>query len=160
MSPSAKPCSACGKEVAPSNIERMAGEEAGVRMSIDGMPVLRCAAGHQRFVAPDFAIRLMQALTGEGPLTPVAAAVQKGLFRKRLHCPGCGKELGEPAAELAQASRKLAIDGGAAFSVQVEIPKYRCAACAKECVPPEAILDDALMRASVHAFRSVALRPT
>ena len=77
-----------------------------------------------------------------------------------MHCPACGKELGEPAAALAQVSRKLEIGGGAAFSVQVEVPKYCCAACAKECVPPEAILDEALMKASVHAFRSVALRPT
>lgn len=160
MSASAKPCSACGKEVAPSTVETMAGEEAGVRMSIDGMPVMRCGEGHQRFVTPDFAIRLMQALTGEGPIAPVPAAVQKGLFRKHLHCPGCGKGLGELAAERAQVSRPLELGGGAAFSVRIEMPKYRCVACGKECTLPEAIQGDALMKASVHAFRSVALRPT
>jgi hypothetical protein len=160
MGPSAKPCSVCRKEVAPSTVETMTGEEAGVRMSIDGMPVLRCAEGHRRFVTPDFAIRLMQALTADGPLAPIPAAAQKGLFRKRPHCPACGKELGEPAAERAQVSRTLELGGGSAISVRIEMPKYRCAACAKECVPPDAILDDALMKASVHAFRSVALRPT
>lgn len=160
MSPKAKPCSACGKEVASATIETMAGEEAGVRMSIDGMPVLACAEGHRRFLAPDFAIRLMQALTGEGPIAPVDAAVQKGLFRKRLHCPGCGKELGEPAAERAQVSRPLEFGGSAAFSVRIETPKYRCAGCGKECTLPESMLGDALMKASVHAFRSAALRPT
>ncbi|HZN86983.1 MAG TPA: hypothetical protein VFB53_09395 [Burkholderiales bacterium] len=146
--------------MAPATVETMAGEEAGLRMSIDGMPVLRCGEGHQRFVTPDFAIRLMQAITGDGPIAPIDAAVQKGLFRKRLHCPACGKELGEPAAERAQISRPLELGGGAAFSVRIELPKYRCAACAKECLPPEAILGDALMKASVHAFRSAALRPT
>ena len=160
MSPSAKPCSACGKEVAPSTVETMAGEEAGVRMSIDGMPVMRCGEGHRRFVTPDFAIRLMQALTGEGPIAPFAAAVQKGLFRKRLHCPGCGKELGEPAAERAQVSRPLEFGVGAAFSVRIEMPKYRCGACGKESTLPEAMQGDALMKASVHAFRSAELRPT
>jgi hypothetical protein len=160
MSPSAKPCSACGKEVIPSAVETMAGEEAGVRMTIHGMPVLGCAEGHRRFVTPDFAIRLMQALTGEGPVAPIGAAVQKGLFRKRPYCPGCGKELGEPAAERAQVTRPLEIGGGSAFRVAIELPKYRCAACGKECVPPEAILDDALMKASVHAFRAAGVRPT
>jgi DNA-directed RNA polymerase subunit RPC12/RpoP len=160
MSPSAKPCSACGKEVAPATIEVMAGEEADVRMRIEGMPALACAEGHRRFLAPDFAIRLMQALSGESPLAPVAAAVQKGLLRKRLHCPACGKELGAAASELAQVSRTLEIGGGSAFSVRVEMPKYHCAACGKECVPPEKILDEALMKASVHAFRAAGVRPT
>lgn len=160
MSPSAKPCSVCRKEVTPSTVETMSGEEAGVRMNIEGMPVLRCSEGHRRFVTPDFAVRLMQALTGEGPIAPIGAAVQKGLFRKRPHCPACGKELGEPAAEPARVSRRLEIDGGTAFNVRVEIPKYRCASCAKECAPPEAMVGEALMKASVHAFRSAELRPT
>ena len=160
MDPSAKPCSVCRKEVAPSTVETMTGEEAGVRMGIEGMPVLRCAEGHRRFVTPDFAIRLMQALTADGPLAPLPAAAQKGLFRKRPHCPACGKELGEPAAERAQVSRTLELGGGSAFSVRIEMPKYRCSACSKECVPPEAVLGDALMKASVHAFRSAELRPT
>ena len=128
MSPNAKPCGVCRKDVAPGAVDAMVGEEAGVRMSIEGMPVQVCAEGHRRFVAPDFAVQLMQQLMGEGPFAPLAAAMHKGLLRKRLHCPACGKELGEPAAERAEVTRALEIGGKPAFRVRVEMPKYRCAA--------------------------------
>src|SRR3989338_422431 len=107
MSPSAKPCSVCRKEVSATAVEGMAGEEADVRMSIEGMPVFACAEGHRRFVTPDFAIQLMQALHGQGPVAPLPAAVQKGLLRKRLHCAACGKELGAAGAARIEVSRTM-----------------------------------------------------
>lgn len=155
-----RPCSQCRKEVVLSTVDSMAGEAAGVRMSIVGMPVLACAEGHRRFLAPDFALTLIDALLPGEPLVPVAAATQKGLLRKRLHCPGCGKELAQGAGEThVEAKRVLELKRGAAFEVRVEVPTFRCS-CGKESVSPEDVLGEALMKASVHAFRSAAVTPT
>lgn len=154
-----RPCSLCHKEVAPITVDSMAGEEAGVRMLIEGMPALACAEGHRRFLAPDFAVKLMQALIAEEPFVPVAAASQKGLLRKRLHCPDCGKELARGAENRVEVKRVLELKGSAVFGVRVEVPKFRCS-CGKESVPPDEVLGKALMTASVHAFRSAAVAAT
>jgi hypothetical protein len=151
-------CKLCHGEMALRSLEAMAGEEHGVRMSIEGMPAMQCAKGHKRFVVPDFAVRLMKALLEEEKLVPLDAAAQKGLLRKRYCCPQCGQELGGGGS--VEAKRVLELNGLEAFGVQVELPKFRCPACGRESVPPEKAVVDDLMKASVNAFSAAEVSPT
>lgn len=153
-------CMQCKGEMAMTALAPMAGEEQGVRMSIEGMPAMQCAEGHKRFIAPEFAVKMMEALLADGRLVPLEPAAEKGLLRTRLHCPGCGAELGDGARSRAAAKRTVAVKGLEAFGVQVELPKYRCAGCGKESAPPDKALTDGLMKASVQAFRAAQVTPT
>jgi ribosomal protein S27AE len=152
-------CKLCHGEMALRSLGVMAGEEHGVRMSIEGMPAMQCPEGHKRFVAPDFALKLMQALLADEKLVPLDAAAQKGVLRKRYCCPDCGQELAGNGGSV-EAKRVLELDGLEAFGVQVELPKLRCPACGRESVPPEKAVVDGLMKASANAFRSAQIEPT
>jgi predicted RNA-binding Zn-ribbon protein involved in translation (DUF1610 family) len=153
-------CKLCHREMALRSLEPMAGEEHGVRMRIEGMPVMQCAEGHKRFVAPEFAVKMMEALLADDKLVPIGPAAQKGLLRKRYCCPQCGQELAGNGDARVEARRVLELKGLEAFGVQVELPKYRCASCGRESVPPEKAVVDDLMKASVNAFRSAEVEPT
>jgi len=115
--------------------------------------------GHKRFVAPEFAVKMMEALMAH-KLVPLEGAKEKGLLKKRYCCPGCGQELAADAQGRVEAKRVLEMQGLDAFGVQVDLPKYRCAACGRESVEPRDALVDDLMKASVHAFRAAEVAPT
>lgn len=153
-------CKLCRGEMSLGTLGSIEGEDHGVRMRIEGMPALQCAEGHKRFVTPDFAIKMMQALAEAGELVPLDAATEKGLFRKRFCCPGCGQELGAGASDRVVARKPIEITGLERFEVELEVPKLRCASCGRECVEPQRNLANDLMKASVHAFQSASVTPT
>jgi hypothetical protein len=152
-------CKVCHGEMALRSLGALDGEEHGVRMHIEGMPAMQCPEGHKRFVAPDFAVKLMDALLSQDRLLPLDAAAQKGLLKKTYCCPKCGQAL-DGADGSVEAKRVLQLKGLDAFGVQVELPKLRCAACGQETVPPEKAVADGLMKASVNAFRAAQVEPT
>lgn len=152
-------CKECKGEMALRVLEPIDGEQHGVHMRIEGMPAMQCAEGHKRFVAPEFAVKLMEALMA-GKLVPLEGAKEKGLLKKRYCCPGCGQELAAGAQGRVETKRVLEMQGLDAFGVQVDMPKYRCAACGKESVEPRDALVDDLMKASVQAFRAAEVAPT
>jgi hypothetical protein len=154
-----KRCSRCQGALGPAVLEPFSGEESGVRMKVEGLPALECAAGHRRFLAPDFPNQLMEALLGGEPLVSVPAAAQKGLLRKRLHCASCGQALEPQPSGDVGVERVLAVKGSAQFEVRIEAPKFRCAACGKENALPERAMLDALLKASVHGFRAARIDP-
>ena len=127
-------CKECKGEMKLGTLAALAGEERGVRVRIEGMPAMQCAQGHKRFVAPDFAVRLMNALLAD----------------KQLDAPGAGS---------VQARRQLALPGLDAFGVDVELPKLRCASCGGESIPPQKTVVDGLMKATSSAFRSAQISP-
>lgn len=153
-------CKECHEEMALRLLDPMAGEEHGVRMRIEGMPILQCPKGHKRFVAPDFAVKMMEALLADDKLVPLDAAAQKGLLRKRYCCPNCGQELGDGKEATVEATRVLELNGLDAFGVRVEMPKFRCHGCGRESVPPGKVVIDDMMKASANAFRSAEVSPT
>jgi hypothetical protein len=152
-------CKLCHGEMALRALDAMAGEEHGVRMSIEGMPAMQCPEGHKRFVAPDFAVKFLEALLAEDKLVPLEPAAQKGLLRKHACCPGCGAELPGNGGRV-EAKRVLELDGLNAFGVQLELPKFRCPGCGRESLPPQKSVLDGLMKASANAFRSAQVDPT
>jgi hypothetical protein len=153
-------CKECHEEMALRLLDPMAGEEHGVRMRIEGMPVMQCPKGHKRFIAPDFAVMMMQALLADDKLVPLDAAAQKGLLRKRYCCPNCGQALEGGKEGTVEATRVLELDGLDAFGVRVQMPKLRCHGCGRESVPPGKVVIDDMMKASANAFRSAAVSPT
>jgi DNA-directed RNA polymerase subunit RPC12/RpoP len=152
-------CKECKGLMSLRALEPIDGEQHGVHMRIEGMPAMQCAEGHKRFVAPEFAVKMMEALLAD-PLVPLEGAAQKGLLKKRYCCPGCGQELGAGDHGRVAAKRVLEMKGLNAFGVQVDLPKYRCAACGRESVEPKDAMVDDLMKASVQAFRSAEVAPT
>lgn len=152
-------CKVCHGEMRLRALDALDGEEHGVRMHIEGMPAMQCPEGHKRFVAPDFAVKMMEALFADEKLVPLEAAAQKGLLRKRYCCPQCGQELGGDGEAHVEAKRVLELNGLEAFGVQVELPKLHCASCGRDSVPPEKAVVDDLMKASANAFRAGDVSP-
>lgn len=153
-------CHVCEKEMSLRTLKPTDGEVHDVRVQIEGMPIMECSEGHRRFIAPDFAIKLMEALLEGDRLVPIDPASQKGLLRKRYCCSGCGKELEGGANSRVQATRVLELNGLEAFEVYVELPMFRCSACGREYVPPSEIVVGDLMKASARAFRAAAVSTT
>jgi hypothetical protein len=156
----AKPCGICRGPVAPATIPHIDGTEGRVRMSIEGMPALACTEGHRRFLAPDFAIRMMEALYAGGRLAADPPAAKKGLLRTRYACAGCGAVLDEAAAQPFESKHRIALKGTEPFIVELAQPRFGCASCGRASVLPDATLRDALLKASVAAFRSAEVAPS
>ena len=70
-------CMQCKGEMTMTVLDPIAGEDQGVGMRIERMPAMRCPEGHKRFVAPEFAVRMMEAFVAGGPLAPLAAAADR-----------------------------------------------------------------------------------
>ena len=152
-------CKECKGEMSLRALEPIDGEQHGVHMRIEGMPAMQCAEGHKRFVAPEFAVKMMEALMADR-LVPLDGAKEKGLLKKRYCCPGCGRELGADGEGRVEAKRVLEMKGLEPFGVQVELPKYHCPSCGRESTEPRDALMDDLMKASVQAFRAAEVAPT
>ena len=152
-------CKECKEEMKLGALEPLSGKEQGVSVKIEHMPAMQCAQGHKRFVAPDFAVKMMNALLADQKLVELDAAKEKGLLRKRACCPQCGQELDGAGAGTVQVERTLELQGLEAFGVRVDLPKYRCQACSRECVPPEKTVVDGLMKATANAFRAADVSP-
>ena len=152
-------CRECRGEMTLQVLDAIDGEEHGVRMRIEGMPTMQCPNGHRRLVTPEFAMKMMEQLLADEKLVPIETAEKKGLFRKRFCCPACGQELGDDAGDRVVARRVLDMEGLDAFSVELELPKYRCASCGRESTEPQDTIADDLRKASVHAFHSAAVAP-
>jgi hypothetical protein len=157
MQSTAVRCHLCDRRMSLRRLESMEGEVHGVRVQIEGLPVLECSAGHRRFVAPDFPAKLMGALLEDKGLVPDNPASQRGRQRKRYGCPECGRSPEGCGNRHIEARRVLEVNGRDAFGVRIELPRFHCAACGSEYVPPgETVVDD-LITASTHAFRSAAV---
>lgn len=147
-------CRLCEGEMTLQPLERIEGEEHGVRLRIERMPAMSCAQGHRRFVVPTFASVLLDALLADPPLVPLEGAGRRGLLFKRNTCPGCDAVLEGAASGRIESHHVIELDGLAPFDVHVEMATFRCSACSRESVEPkDAVLED-LMKASAHAFRS------
>ena len=55
-------CRECKGEMKLGALEPLSGKEQEVSVKIEHMPAMQCAQGHKRFVAPDFAVKMMNAL--------------------------------------------------------------------------------------------------
>jgi len=153
-----KTCKQCGEALALARLEAMRGEEAGVALSIEGMPAYACAKGHKRFLTADFPMRLIDSLVkAESPDLPVAQ--KKGLLKKRYLCPGCSGELPNEAGTHATVERALALKDSAPFSATLSVPLYHCGGCGVAAMRPGEEVTNALMKAAAQAFQTAGIPP-
>jgi len=152
-------CKSCRGEMSPRTLDPIEGEEHGVKLRIEQMPAMQCEAGHKRFVMPEFAIKMMEALMADAELVQLQAANEKGLFRKHYVCPQCGEALPESGDGRVSARRSVEISGLEKFEVVLDVPKYHCTKCGAESVEPQKVLVNDLMKASVVAFKSAEVTP-
>ena len=152
-------CKLCKGEMSMRTLDPLEGEDHGVKLRIEGMPAMQCEAGHKRFVMPEFAIKMMEALLADEGLVTLPTANETGLFRKHYVCPQCGEALEGSGGGRMSARRSVEISGLDKFTVGIDVPNYRCAKCGGESVEPQKVLVNDLMKASVAAFKSADLTP-
>ena len=155
----AKTCRQCGTEVALTRLERVQGENAGIRVEIEGLPAYACTRGHRRFLAPDFPLRLIERLLQVDGAFAGPHAVKKGLIRKHYHCPDCGGELTGESSTHASTRHSIEIHQSAPFDVALTVPLFRCASCERDLLHPPEEVRGALMEAAGNAFRAANVPP-
>jgi hypothetical protein len=130
-------CRQCSADTTLTHLGRLEGEDSGIHIVIEGIPALDCANGHKRFPSPEFPLEFIQRVLGTDSLITAEPAVEKGLFRKRAHCPGCGKQLDEAAAEQSSHTANVPVSGqrcrhGRAGLAAVPLPRLQQAGHAAE----------------------------
>ena len=150
-------CRQCNADTMPLRLGRVEGEDSGVRITIEGLPALDCSNGHKRFPAPDFPLEFIQRMLAEEGLISAEPAVQKGLFRKRRLCPGCGEELpGEEGCSTHEAS--ISMPDTDPVNVKLSLPMHRCS-CGREVTLPKTEVERGVMQAAANAFRAADIPP-
>lgn len=152
-------CKRCSSDVALAKLDPFSGEDAGVKLTIEGMPAYVCTRGHKRFLYPEMPARLMEALMKSDNAFGAPPATEKGFLMKHLHCPGCKAQLPKEPASRATLNRTLELKNTPPFSVSIEVPQWRCTECGKDAVGPADKLGPSVMQAGAMAFRGADIPP-
>lgn len=152
-------CRQCSADTTPTRLGRLEGEESGVNVSIEGLPIVDCANGHKRFPTPEFPLEFIQRVLGTDGLITAEPAVEKGLFRKHAHCPACGEQLADEPNEQSRHQADVPMPDDGAVAVELAVPLYRCGHCQKEATLPKTGVERGVMQAVANAFRSADIPP-
>lgn len=152
-------CRQCSSDVDMQQLERVEGDENGVHVTIEGLPVVECLNGHRRFPTPEFPLDFIQKLSDSQALDDISPAVQKGIFRKRLHCPSCGNELTARAESNTSGRDTVELPDCGPVAVEISVPLYLCPSCQQASSESQAALQRDLMQAVANAFRSADIPP-
>jgi hypothetical protein len=157
MMQAGSPCPLCQAPLAAQQLREATGDEAPMRLTLRGLPVLACAAPHTYFAGQKFPIWLLNSLV-DGELPKVAAGTGKGLVFKKYVCGGCGAVLPSSGGEPRTFSSRLAWNETPAFDVDVTMPFFRCAGCGREQARSAEELAKLLPAALVRAFKAAGLK--
>lgn len=152
-------CRQCSADTALKFLDRIEGEDSGIHIVIEGLPALDCVNGHTRFPSPEFPLEFIQRVLGTEGLITAEPAVEKGFFRKRAHCPGCGAELPEEAPEKSKHEAKVQVPEAETVGVELAIPLYRCGKCNQEITLPKTHVERGVMKACANAFEGAKIPP-
>ena len=123
-------CPLCRGAMELKTLDQVSGEDGPLKLSARGMPVFRCAKGHNAPVHQDFMIWLIREIKAKG--TEIPAGKEEGMIFKKHHCGACGKDLaGKPEGRQAHPF-DLKFEELAPFRLEVDVPRYKCTACGKE----------------------------
>lgn len=150
-------CRQCNADTTPLKLGRVEGEDSDIRIIIEGLPALDCSNGHKRFPAPDFPLEFIQRMLAEEGLITAEPAVEKGLFRRRRLCPGCGEELGGDGARSTHEA-SISLPDTAPVRVELSLPMQRCG-CGREVTLPKTQVERGVMQAAANAFRNAEIPP-
>lgn len=98
------------------------------KLSVTGMPALRCVKGHSLPVDQEFMVWLIHQLKDRGAALPAGQA--KGMIFSKYLC-SCGAELPAKSEPSQAFPLELAYESTPPFKAVVEVPVYKCAACGK-----------------------------
>ena len=124
-----KSCTMCRGAMQLAAIAEVVAEEGPLKMKVRDMPAAKCAKGHAAPVHQDFLLWLLHELRARQADLP--AAQVRGLLLKKYLC-ACGKELPGDTGARRAFPFDLAFEGAPAFSVEIDMPVYKCGGCGKE----------------------------
>lgn len=152
-------CRQCNADTHATRVERVEGEDSGIRVALEGLTTVECTNSHKRFPTTEYPLQLIQALLKKDELVTAPFAVEKGLFRKHRHCPGCAKQLPGEATSTSSTRTEVALPDLPPVTVELAVPVYRCPGCGKEATLPEKDTARDIMQAVANAFRSANIPP-
>ena len=123
-------CARCSGECALKTLPSVSAEDGPLKLTLLEMPVFACPKDHKAPVHRDFMIWLIQQIRArEGE---IAAGKEEGMLFKKHLCGACGKELAGKSERRQAFPYELKYEELAPFSIQIDMPLYKCTACGKE----------------------------
>lgn len=151
-----KPCPLCEAPLQHRVLPPFSGDEAPLRLTLHGMPVLSCDKPHVYFVKRDFPLWLMDQLLEEEAALP--AGESTGLLFKKYLCRDCGKPLSPRSGPMHAFQVNLAYPGQADFRVEVGMPVFNCTGCGKPQLHSLSEVRSLTPAALVHAFKGAGIK--
>ncbi|HRP35407.1 MAG TPA: hypothetical protein PLI48_05915 [Gammaproteobacteria bacterium] len=152
-------CRQCNADIQPHKLGRVEGEDGEIRITIDGLPMVECTNGHKRFPSADFPLKFIETMLKSDDLVVAEPAVEKGLFRKHAHCPGCGQQLPEQSGGASAQRVRVDMPQLDPVGVELAVPLFACPGCRKEATLPKNGVQRGVMQAVANAFRSADIPP-
>jgi hypothetical protein len=152
-------CRQCSADLTNFKLGRVEGDEGGIHVAIEGLPAVECTNSHKRFPSPEFPLEFIQRTLQSSALDGVIPAAEKGLFRKRLHCPSCGKQLPDEATRNNEGRAQIELPEVDPVTVELAVPLFRCSGCGKEASLAKSSVERGVMQAVANAFRSADIPP-
>lgn len=125
-----KQCPRCPNPVELKTLDKVSAEDAPLKLTVSGLPAMKCPKGHAAPVDRDFMLWLIHEIKSRGAALPAGEA--KGMIMKKYLCTACGKELASKSEKRQSFAFDLAYQGTPAFKAEVEMPLYKCTGCGKE----------------------------
>jgi hypothetical protein len=152
-------CRQCSADTELKQLGRVEGDDSGIHIAIEGLPALECTNGHKRFPTPEFPLQFIEEMLKNDELITATPAVEKGLFRKRAHCPKCGTELPSETGDTSTHQVNVTVPDVEPVAVELAVPIYGCPKCSEHPTLPQAMVQRGVMQAMANAFRSADIPP-
>jgi len=123
-------CARCSGERTLKTLPSVSAEDGPLKLTLLEMPVLACPKDHKAPVHQDFMLWLIQQMRErEGE---IAAGKEEGMLFKKHLCGACGKALAGKPERRQTFPYELKYEDFAPFTIQIDMPLYKCTACGKE----------------------------
>jgi hypothetical protein len=152
-------CRQCSADTELKQLDRVEGEDSGIHIAIEGLPALECTNGHKRFPTPEFPLQFIEEMLKNDDLITAKPAIEKGLFRKRAHCPNCGAELPAQTGDTSTHQVSVTVPDVQPVAVELAVPVYGCPNCDEHPTLPKSGVQRGVMQAMANAFRSAEIPP-
>ena len=124
-----KHCPRCSNAVEKTALGAVSAEDKPLKLTVTGMPAVKCPKGHAAPIDRDFMLWLIHELKNRGGALP--GGEPKGMLLKKYFC-ACGGELAAKSERSQKFPVDLAYQGASAFKAEFEMPGFKCAKCGKE----------------------------
>ena len=123
-------CARCSGDCELKTLPSVDGEDGPLKLTLLQLPVFVCAKNHQAPVHRDFMIWLIHEIRARE--AQIAAGKEEGMIFKKHLCGSCGKELAAKSERRQSFPYELGYEDLTPFTLQIEMPLYKCTGCGKE----------------------------